>query len=205
MREITGWRLLLLHVPWVLGFAIVMAVIGPFGSYLSMTFPVRLFFFTSTALVFWLQVLLYAHLLRTFEPTSQWPGRGPDGGPPASWPRCPAPAAIMVLVGWLVPADSARLRARDSRRECVPGHGRLGAGRPFHRASPARRRRQRAGPNRGDSRGARGGCRGNRRTPLPQTSSRRVPPALGRDLLALEMEDHYLRIHTTRSAAISFC
>ncbi|TBR25014.1 MAG: LytTR family transcriptional regulator, partial [Reyranella sp.] len=26
---------------------------------------------------------------------------------------------------------------------------------------------------------------------------RRVPPALGRDLLALEMEDHYLRIHTT--------
>ena len=25
---------------------------------------------------------------------------------------------------------------------------------------------------------------------------RRVPPALGRDLLALEMEDHYLRIHT---------
>jgi len=25
---------------------------------------------------------------------------------------------------------------------------------------------------------------------------RRIPPALGRDLLALEMEDHYLRIHT---------
>ena len=25
---------------------------------------------------------------------------------------------------------------------------------------------------------------------------RRMPPALGRDLLALEMEDHYLRIHT---------
>jgi len=25
---------------------------------------------------------------------------------------------------------------------------------------------------------------------------RRIPPALGRDLMALEMEDHYLRIHT---------
>ncbi len=34
---------------------------------------------------------------------------------------------------------------------------------------------------------------------LPQAGPdffRRIPPALGRDLLALEMEDHYLRIHT---------
>ncbi len=30
----------------------------------------------------------------------------------------------------------------------------------------------------------------------PPDFFRRVPPALGRDLLALEMEDHYLRIHT---------
>jgi DNA-binding LytR/AlgR family response regulator len=34
--------------------------------------------------------------------------------------------------------------------------------------------------------------------PVPASSDffRRIPPALGRDLLALEMEDHYLRIHT---------
>ncbi|MBV9832751.1 MAG: LytTR family transcriptional regulator DNA-binding domain-containing protein, partial [Alphaproteobacteria bacterium] len=30
----------------------------------------------------------------------------------------------------------------------------------------------------------------------PANFFRRIPPALGRDLLALEMEDHYLRIHT---------
>jgi DNA-binding LytR/AlgR family response regulator len=30
----------------------------------------------------------------------------------------------------------------------------------------------------------------------PGNFFRRIPPALGRDLLALEMEDHYLRIHT---------
>jgi DNA-binding LytR/AlgR family response regulator len=30
----------------------------------------------------------------------------------------------------------------------------------------------------------------------PTDFFRRIPPALGRDLLALEMEDHYLRIHT---------
>jgi DNA-binding LytR/AlgR family response regulator len=37
-------------------------------------------------------------------------------------------------------------------------------------------------------------------TDIPEDTApdffRRVPPALGRDLLALEMEDHYLRIHT---------
>jgi hypothetical protein len=32
--------------------------------------------------------------------------------------------------------------------------------------------------------------------PVAPDFFRRVPPALGRDLLALEMEDHYLRIHT---------
>ena len=39
-----------------------------------------------------------------------------------------------------------------------------------------------------------------RRPDAPATAApdffRRIPPALGRDLLALEMEDHYLRIHT---------
>lgn len=31
---------------------------------------------------------------------------------------------------------------------------------------------------------------------------RRLPPQLGRELLALEMEDHYLRIHTARGSAL---
>lgn len=30
----------------------------------------------------------------------------------------------------------------------------------------------------------------------------RIPPALGRELLALEMEDHYLRIHTAKGSAL---
>ena len=30
----------------------------------------------------------------------------------------------------------------------------------------------------------------------------RIPPALGRDLLALEMEDHYLRVHTAQGSAL---
>jgi DNA-binding LytR/AlgR family response regulator len=36
----------------------------------------------------------------------------------------------------------------------------------------------------------------HRQGAAPLDFFRRVPPALGRDLLALEMEDHYLRIHT---------
>lgn len=31
---------------------------------------------------------------------------------------------------------------------------------------------------------------------------KRIPPALGRELLALEMEDHYLRIHTANGSAL---
>lgn len=31
---------------------------------------------------------------------------------------------------------------------------------------------------------------------------KRIPPALGRELLALEMEDHYLRVHTAKGSAL---
>lgn len=38
------------------------------------------------------------------------------------------------------------------------------------------------------------------RSPAAAPFLARIPPRLGRDLLALEMEDHYLRIHTTRGS-----
>ena len=191
MREITGWRLLLLHVPWVLGFAIVMAVIGPFGSYLSMGFPVRLFFFTSTALVFWLQILLYARLLRTFEPTSQWPvaARMAAAGLVAS---VPGTAAVMFLVGWLVrpiplsfvPEILAENAVLAMVVSVLVG---LFIERRRHADADSERARIAATP-----------VAPAEATPATATPDffRRVPPALGRDLLALEMEDHYLRIHT---------
>jgi hypothetical protein len=33
----------------------------------------------------------------------------------------------------------------------------------------------------------------------------RIPPALGRELIGLEMEDHYLRIHTARGSDLILC
>ncbi len=33
----------------------------------------------------------------------------------------------------------------------------------------------------------------------------RIPPALGRELIGLEMEDHYLRIHTSRGSGLILC
>lgn len=191
MREITGWKLLLLHVPWVLGFAIVMAVIGPFGSYLSMGFPVRLFFFTSTAIVFWLQVIPYAHLLRSFELTSQWPvaARMAAAGLVAS---VPGTAVVMILVGWLVRpipfsfvpeilAENAILAMVVS---VLVG---LFIERRRHVDADSERARIAAAPT--------APAQAAQATAAPDFF-RRVPPALGRDLLALEMEDHYLRIHT---------
>ncbi|TAJ82000.1 MAG: LytTR family transcriptional regulator [Reyranella sp.] len=171
-----------------------MAVIGPFGSYLSMGFPVRLFFFTSTALVFWLQVLLYARLLRTFEPTSQWPvaARMAVAGLVAS---VPGTAAIMILVGWLVRpiplsfvpeilAENAFLAMVVS---VLVG---LFIERRRHADADSERARLAATPT------APTEAAPATVAPAAPDFFRRVPPALGRDLLALEMEDHYLRIHT---------
>ena len=191
MREITGWKLLLLHVPWVLGFALVMAIIGPFGSYLSMGFATRLFFFTSTAVVFWLQVILYARLLRLFEPTSQWTvaTRMAVAGLVAS---VPGTAAVMLLVGWLVrpipPSYIPEILAENAFLAMVVSVlvG-LFIERQRHADADSERARVAAAPV--------APTEATAATTVPDFF-RRVPPALGRDLLALEMEDHYLRIHT---------
>jgi len=42
-------------------------------------------------------------------------------------------------------------------------------------------------------------------TTRPVSFLRRVPPSLGSNLLALEMEDHYLRIHTDRGSDLILC
>jgi hypothetical protein len=39
-------------------------------------------------------------------------------------------------------------------------------------------------------------------TPQPGTFLRRLPPALGRELLCLQMEDHYVRAHTPAGSAL---
>ncbi len=186
MRESPYVRSLPYSLPAIVGFAAVMAVTGPFGTYEHMGLGVRFVYFAIISVLNWLQVIALAAWFGRIEPIDRWPvaGRMTLVGLLAAlpgtaeiflvnaWVGRPIPLSalptlfpenafltivISVVIGLFV---EQRLRARaDAERERVA-------------ALPVT-------PN-----------------PAPPDFFRRIPPALGRDLLALEMEDHYLRIHT---------
>ena len=188
MRESNYVRSIPRQFPWVLGLAVVMAVTGPFGVYGSIGLGTRLVYFTASGLLIWLQVLLLGALLAAFEPTARWPllVRMALAGALAA---VPGTLEIIALHSWLVRPTPLRafvdiypevafLTVVISVLIGLFMERRLRAAADSERARVAE---------------------------IPATDApvdvapdffRRVPPALGRDLLALEMEDHYLRIHT---------
>lgn len=192
MRESPYVRSLPYQLLPVLGVALVLAVLGPFGTYERMDLVQRLAQFGIIGALSWIQVVLLAAWFGTIEPIDRWPvaGRmtlvGLLAAIPStfeviavhSWLVRPIPLSlapklypenafltvvVSVMIGLFV---EQRLRARaDAERERV-------AALPVPRAES------------------------DQPAPAPPDFLRRIPPALGRDLLALEMEDHYLRIHT---------
>ena len=193
MRESPYVRSLPYQLLPVLSVAVVLAVLGPFGTYERMDLAQRLAHFGIIGILSWIQVILLAAWFGTIEPIDRWPvaGRmtlvGLLAAVPStfeviavhSWLVRPIPLSlapklypenafltviISVMIGLFV---EQRLRAKaDAERERVatlPSPVTVEPG----AASPA-----------------------------SPDFLRRIPPALGRDLLALEMEDHYLRIHT---------
>jgi DNA-binding LytR/AlgR family response regulator len=188
MRQLPYIRSIPHHLPWVCGLIVVMAVTGPFGSYESMGLAKRLVYFACIGLLFWLQVIGVAFLLLRFEPSSGWSitSRMALAGFVAS---IPGTLEIILIHSWLV-----RRIPLSAFMEIFPSTAFLTVvvsvviglfvERRLHVVADAERARVGA-------------------MPAPETPAvaapdffRRMPPALGRDLLALEMEDHYLRIHT---------
>lgn len=196
MRESPYVRSLPIQLPAVVGLAVVMGVMGPFGTYEHMDLGRRIAYFGIIGGLSWLQIVALAAWFGRIEPIDRWPvaGRmalvGVLAAIPStfeviavqSWLGRPIPlraapyifpenalltAAIAVVFGLFV---EQRLRAKADAELA-----RVAALPQPPPAVPA------ADP------------------PQAVTTPdflRRVPPALGRDLLALEMEDHYLRIHT---------
>jgi hypothetical protein len=185
MREspyLRSWRY---HVPWVMGLAVVMAVTGPFGSYDYMALPVRVAYFVIIGVLSWGQVILLAAWFGQFEAIDRWP----------VWARMTLVGALAAIPGTLeivaVHSWLARPLPLAAAPFIYPQNAFLSivisvlvglwVEQRLHAVADAERARVAA---------------------LPQPSAaapdffRRIPPALGRDLLALEMEDHYLRIHT---------
>jgi len=188
MRESNYFRSIPQQFPWVVGLAIVMGVTGPFGTYYGTGLGVRLVYFTVTGVLIWAQVLIFGALLASFEVTQRWPllVRMALAGALAA---IPGTLEIIVLNSWLVRPTPFR-----AAWEIYPQVAFLTIvisvliglfmERRLHAAADSERARI-AEILTADA-----------PKDVPPDFFRRVPPALGRDLLALEMEDHYLRIHT---------
>ena len=178
------------QLPWALGFAVVMAVTGPFGLYAYAGLGTRLVFFVTSTMLIWLQTLGCAVLLSQVELFQRWSitARMALAGVLAA---IPGTLEIVVLHGWLirpVPLRAALEIYPQTAFLTVAVSVMVGLfiEKRLHADADADSERARVAslpaadvpPN------------------VAPDFFRRVRPALGCDLLALETEDHYLRIHT---------
>ena len=198
MRESPYLRSLPWQAPWVIGLAVVMAVTGPFGSYEYMGLGVRLVFFGTIGALSWLQVIVLAAWFGRIEPIDRWPvaGRMALVGALAA---VPGTVEIIAVHSWLVrpiPWSAARYIFPENAFLTVVISVVVGlfVEQRLHAAADAERARVAALPQ-FEIPGAAVPA-ADAPAAAPPDFFRRMPPALGRDLLALEMEDHYLRIHT---------
>lgn len=174
------------RLPWqfvgVLMLCIVMGVTGPFGTYGTMGLGARLAYFAVVGSFTWVVVALLAAWSGQLEPINRWPvyARMAIVGLLAA---IPSTAAVIVVHGWLswrIPWRAYAEIYPDNAFLTVVISVLIGLGVEQRLRAVADAERSRVAE-------------------LPQAGPdffRRIPPALGRDLLALEMEDHYLRIHT---------
>jgi len=189
MRESPYIRSLAWQAPAAIGIAVVLAVIGPFGTYFRMSLDVRLAYFLVIGVLNWLQVAFLAAWFGRIEPIDRWPvvGRMILVGLLASIPCILEAYVVLALMGYSIPfafvpfmyPENALLTTSIS---IVFG---LFIEQRMRERADAELERVASLPQR-DTTAA-----------TPADFFRRIPPALGRDLLALEMEDHYLRIHTS--------
>ncbi len=172
----------------VLGIALAMTLMGPFGSYEYMTAGKRLIYFGTIGLLTWGAVVALSALLGQVEPINRWPlpTRMAIVGLIAS---IPTTFAIILLHSWLVrpiPWSAATVIFPENAILTIAISVVFGLFIEQRRHSLADVERARVASL----------SQGSAPAAVSPDFFRRIPPALGRDLLALEMEDHYLRIHT---------
>ncbi len=188
MREMLYLKTFTRQVPWVIGLGIVLGVIGPFGLYEATSLITRIVYFVIIGTLTWLQVIGVAALLASLETFERWSivSRMVLAGVLAS---VPSTLEIIAVHSWLVrPLPLAAAPHIFPQTAFLTVVISVAMGLFFelrlHGAADAERARVASVPE------------ANPQSVTTLDFFRRVPPALGRDLLALEMEDHYLRIHT---------
>lgn len=188
MREWSLLKSVPYHLPWVVGLAVVMGVTGPFGTYQTMGLGLRLIYFTLTGVLAWALVIGGIIVLQQIELFNRWPvaARMALVGILAA---LPGTAEIIIIYSWLarpIPWRAFPYIYPENAFLTVTIAVLVGlfVERRLHAEADTERARVAAAPAAVAT------------SPAVPDFFRRVPPALGRDLLALEMEDHYLRIHT---------
>lgn len=203
MRESTFFQSLPQQLFYVLIAAAVLALVGPYGTYRDLSLDLRAAYWTLCMLAGWILMTAIGAGIDRIEPLQGWPvaGRmviaGFVGGVPMTaiaWsaeslfrrtpPLSTLPGLLMdatvltivvsVAIGQAV---ELRLRSRAGTTELTPSP-------PAHAPPPPVVAKPTLLTSPADS------------------FLRRLPPELGRDLLALEMEDHYARVHTALGSTL---
>ena len=195
-------RQLLIESAFVLFAVVLLAVTGPFGTFQTGDWPVRL--------AYWSRTLVVGYLL--FRPGLMLASAG------ARVLRLPEPAvwaaAVLVLSApmslwlWFVGPEINLDRAWPSAGQFVETYaqvafvaGLAAAGLWWLSASA----RQNVSPTAIEDRPAKASTAVSDPTSMPTVGpqlAERLPPQLGHDVLALEMEDHYVRVHTTAGSTL---
>ena len=185
MREMTPYHRLIYYLVIPAAIGLVMAKIGPFGTYIDLSFNERAAYWVSIFMLNWLQVDLLVRLMVRLMPEPGWPFLAPwiAGALVAA---LPATLEVFLLEAYL---------RFDSHQPDIVGLYLSVAVLTVAVTIPV-------------------GCFKRRilsdsvpMTDMPATPlfMRRIPKHLGRELLCLAMEDHYLRVHTALGSDMILC
>jgi len=195
MRAHLSTRRVLTELSLMLLLAVMLATTGPFGTFLHGSWPVRLVYWLRTALAAYLLfrpcIMLFATVACRlgFAELAGWVAAvvglsGPMAlylwyfGPHITLDRPPPTTEQFMDTYWQVLSLSALAVALLWWR-AAPANG----------EEPAAPERDEPDPAPAEAQ------------PVPQIGTQlaeRLPPHLGQDVIALQMEDHYVRVHTTR-------
>ena len=215
MRESTFFQALPLQLFYVLIAAAVLAMIGPYGTYNDLPLDLRIAYWTTSMLAGWILMAGIGVVVNRIEPLQAWPvaGRmalaGFIGGVPMTavvWgiealfrrtlPLAALPEMLMNTMVLTVVVAVAIGQAVEFRLQMRAGATELTRPTPDTPATAA----PAAGPSPLPT--AAPAVEAPPIAVSPDSFLRRLPPALGRDLLALEMEDHYARVHTALGSTL---
>ncbi len=219
MRESTFFQALPTQLLHVLIAAAVLAMIGPYGTYNELPLDLRFAYWTISMLIGWGLMVGISAIVDRIEPLQAWPVAarmalaGFVGGVPMTavvWgiealfrrtlPLAAVPEMLMNTTVLTIVVSVAIGQAVEFRLQMRAGATELTGPAPDIPATVS----SAAGPP--SSTPAAAPAVGTPSAPAevspPDGFLRRLPPALGRDLLALEMEDHYVRVHTALGSTL---